>query len=113
MKKHFNKKLVMTQKDDKDFENTFKCWICDDIYVVVDTKVRDHSHINGKYRGSAHKGFNINIKLNDKLPIVFNSIKNYDSHLIMQELGKFIFKINAKPNGLEKYMRFNINNKCF
>ena len=29
----------------------------------------------------------------------------------MQKLGKFNFKINAIPNGLEKYMKFNINNK--
>ena len=29
----------------------------------------------------------------------------------MQDLGKFIFKINFIPNGLEKYMNFNINDK--
>ena len=29
----------------------------------------------------------------------------------MQELGKFNFKINVIPNGLEKYMSFTINNK--
>ena len=29
----------------------------------------------------------------------------------MQELDKFHFKINVIPNGLEKYMSFNINNK--
>ena len=29
----------------------------------------------------------------------------------MQELGKFNFKINVIPNGLEKYMSFSINNK--
>ena len=29
----------------------------------------------------------------------------------MQELGKFDFKINVIPNGLEKYMSFSINNK--
>ena len=29
----------------------------------------------------------------------------------MQELGKFSFKINVIPNGLEKYMSFTINNK--
>ena len=37
--------------------------------------------------------------------------KNYDAHLIMQELGKFYLKINVIPNGLEKYMSFSINNK--
>ena len=29
----------------------------------------------------------------------------------MQELGKLNLKINIIPNELEKYMRFNINNK--
>ena len=29
----------------------------------------------------------------------------------MLELGKFDFKINVIPNGLEKYMSFSINNK--
>ena len=29
----------------------------------------------------------------------------------MQELGKLNLKINVKPNGLEKYMSFSINNK--
>ena len=32
-------------------------------------------------------------------------------HIIMEELGKFNFKTNVIPNGLEKYMSFNINNK--
>ena len=31
--------------------------------------------------------------------------------LIMQELGKFDFKLNFIPNGLEKYMSFSINIK--
>ena len=29
----------------------------------------------------------------------------------MQELGKFNLKINAIPNGLEKYMSFSTSNK--
>ena len=29
----------------------------------------------------------------------------------MQEPGKFYLKVNAIPNGLEKYMSFSINNK--
>ena len=56
--------------------------------------------------GSAHRDCNINIKLNHKIPLVFHNLKNYDSHLILQDL-----KINVKPNGFEKYMCFNINNK--
>ena len=58
-----------------------------------------------------HRDCNTNIKLNDKIPVVLHNLKNYDSHFIMQELGKLNFKINVKPNGLEKYMSFNNNNK--
>ena len=49
IKKHFNKKPVKTKEDDKDFENSTKCWICDSSYAGGDVKVRDHCHIAGKY----------------------------------------------------------------
>ena len=51
------------------------------------------------------------MKLNRKIPVVFYNLKNYGSHFIIQELGKFSFKINNVPNGLEKYLSFTINNK--
>ena len=57
MKKYFNKELVMT-KDNEDFENATKCWICDNFYFDGDVEVRDHCHITGKYRGSAHRDCN-------------------------------------------------------
>ena len=37
--------------------------------------------------------------------------KKYDSHLTKEELWKFDFKINVIPQWLEKYTRFNMNNK--
>ena len=40
-------------------------------YVDGDVKVRDHCHITGKYRSSAHRDCNINVKLNHKVPTVF------------------------------------------
>ena len=111
MKKHFNKELGITKEDNEDFENSTKCWICDNDYIDTNVKVRDHCHITVKYRGSAHRDCIINVKLNQKIPVVFHNLKNYDSHLIIQELGKFNLKINAIPNGLEKYVSFSINNK--
>ena len=45
IKKHFNKKLVMTKNDDEEFKNSTKCWICDNVYVKSDVKVRDRCHI--------------------------------------------------------------------
>ena len=40
IKKHCNKELAMTKKDVKDFENSTKCWICDNAHVECDVKVR-------------------------------------------------------------------------
>ena len=103
----------MPKEDNEDFENSIKCWICDDDYINGDVKVSDHCHITGKYRGSAHADCNINVKLNHRLPVVFHNLKNYYVHFIMQELDKFNRKINVIPNGLEKYMSFSINNKSY
>ena len=49
--------------------------------------------------------------LNHTIPVRFCSLRNYDDHLNMQQLGKFDLKINIIPNGLERYMSFTINNK--
>ena len=49
-------------------------------------------------------------KLNHEIPSVFHNLK-YNSHLTIQELGTFNFKINIKPNGLEKYISYSINHK--
>ena len=106
MKKDFKKELPMAKKDNEDFENSTKCWICDNDYVYGDVKVRDHCHITRKCRGSAHRDCNIKIKLNQKILTVFNNIKNYDSK------NKILtYKIKVIPNGFEKHMSFNINNK--
>ena len=110
MKKHFNKEHVKIKEDSEDFKNSTKCWICNNDYIDNDIKVRDHCHITGKYRGSVHKGCNINLKLNHKVPIIFHDLKGHDSYLIIQELGKFNLTINVLPNSLEKYMSFTINN---
>ena len=104
MKKHVTKELVMTKQDNEDFKNSAKCWICDNDYIDTDVKVRDHCHITQKYRGSAHRDCNINLKLNQKIPIVFHNLKNYDSHITM---------LSVIPNGLEKYMSFTFNNKFY
>ena len=42
----------------------------------------------------------IRVKLNYEISIVFHNLKNYNLHLIMQELHKFDFKRNIIQNGL-------------
>ena len=42
---------------------------------------------------------------------MFHNLKNHDSHLIMEKLWKFDFKINVIPNGLKKYLSCDVNDQ--
>ena len=44
---------------------------------------------------------------------MFHNLRGYDSHLSMQEIGKFNKDINIIPNNMEKYMAFMIGNLIF
>ena len=35
MKKHFNRKLVMTKEDNEDFKNSTKCWIQQIMIILI------------------------------------------------------------------------------
>ena len=52
----------MTNGDDEDFENSARYWIYNNIYVDGDVKARDSCHMTGKYRDSAQRDDNINVK---------------------------------------------------
>ena len=42
------------------FQHSTICWLCEN--PLGDTKVRDHDHLTGKYRGAAHNRCNLNCK---------------------------------------------------
>ena len=76
---------------------------CDNDYIDGDVKIRDrHCQTAWKYRGCTHRDCNINVNINLQIPVEFHNLKNYHSHFIMQELGKFSLKINVIPDGLGK-----------
>ena len=105
IKDQFNKNLIMTEEEYL-FQQSNNCWICKKIIDNEDEKVRDHCYITGKCRGSAHWDCNINFQLTKKIPLIFDNLKGYDSHLIFSELHKINFKVDVTPNGSEKYMAF-------
>ena len=108
MNKHFNKNLVMSAEDEERFQSSNKCWICDKLFDVEDNEVRDQCHITRKYRGSAHWICNVNLKLTKNVPVIFHDLRGYDSHLIMQQIDKFVVKIRVILNRLEKYMALQL-----
>ena len=75
----------------------------------MDEKVRDHCHITGKFRGTAHFRCNASFKITKKVPVIFHNLKGYDGHLIMKELSNFYVNIEVIPYGLEKYKAIIVN----
>ena len=125
--KYCKKPLIMTKEDEEKFLKANECYICNKKYTDKDIKVRDHCHITGKYRGSAHQECNLQLRLNPeevKIPVIFHNLRGYDSHFIMQEIGAIVknhtyknnkgeekqMNINAIPNNMEKYMAFMLGN---
>ena len=127
VKKRFNKPLVMTEDDEMSFKLMDKCHICGEEYTNKNVRVRDHCHITGKFRGSAHQECNLKWRIKPeslKIPVIFHNLRGYDSHFIMQQIGKIAnnyayrdkkgkeqpLTINAIPNNMEKYMAFMLDN---
>ena len=105
---HFNKKLKMTTEDKKNYQDSQDCWICNE--KLDETKVRDHCHITGKYRGTAHDQCNLKLTIPKKSPIIFHNLEGHDGHIIFKELNNFDnIDIQAIPKTSEKYMSIIVN----
>ena len=75
--KHFNKNLIMSEKEEHLFQESNCCWICGKLIDHDDEKVRDHCHVTGKFRGAAHRSCSINFQLTKKIPIIFHNLRGY------------------------------------
>ena len=81
-----NLELEMSQEEEVQFQLAEECWLCGN--PLDYTKVRDHDHLTGKYRGAAHNICNIICKQRSSsfVPIFSHNFSGYDCHLIFQEL---------------------------
>ena len=72
------------------------------IFVKDDVKERDYCCVIRKYRGVTHSDCNINFSLRNKILIMFQNLRNYDAHRIMQKLGKVYFKNKCHTKWIRK-----------
>lgn len=138
-----NKKMVITQEQEQEFQNATTCSICNKMIEqkktlsthqlidlrnkfkkmskkekkeLLNIKVRDHDHITGLYRGPAHAYCNLTYKVCKHVPVIFHNLKGYDAHFILQSAHKpeFGFKdITCIPLNKEKYVSFSIDKYRF
>ena len=97
-----NLELEMSQEGEVQFEQAEGSWLCEN--PLDDTKVRDHDHLTGKYRGAAHNICNINCKQKSSsfVPIFFHNFSGYDCHLIFEELLTEAYNQNYNPTIIPK-----------
>ena len=102
----------LTPEESEKFNSTTHCHICEKPFALEDTRVRDHCHLTGRYRGPAHSTCNLNYKESFCVPIVFHNLSGYDSHFIIEEIATaFEGGIDLLPITKEKYISFTKNVK--
>ncbi|XP_065652858.1 uncharacterized protein LOC136080174 [Hydra vulgaris] len=77
--------MLFTDENNNEFNAAISCHICGE--KLNEDKVRDHSHITGKYR------------------VLFHNLSGYDSHLFIKKLSGG--KLSYIPNNEEKYISFS------
>ena len=127
VKKHFNRNLTITKEELKTFKGSNECHICGEKYGEEDKPIMDYCKITGKFRDSAHGKCSSKLRIDPeriRIPVIFHNLHGYDSHFIMQQIGKIAneksyvdkngeirnLKINAIPNNMERYMAFMLGN---
>ena len=63
MNKHFNKNLIMSEEEEKQFHSSSTCSICEKLIENDIGRVRGRCYITRKFRGTVHWICNINLRL--------------------------------------------------
>ncbi|WAR06407.1 hypothetical protein MAR_021776 [Mya arenaria] len=102
MKDHFAKEIIKTKQQENYFKTATCCFIC---------KKSTKNKTMGSYtEGLRTINVNRSVRLTTKIPEVFHSLSGYDSHFLMQAIGK-IMK-NMKETIKSKIELF-LNRTCY
>ena len=103
--------MKMTKEDKDNFKLATHCYLCKKKMM---TKVRDHCHLTGKYRGAACQKCNLNMKHPKYIPVLIHNLASFDSFIIEEALGLFKSKqIRCIPKTMQKYISFTLGNLKF
>ena len=101
-----NKPMKITPKEQEEFSQASKCWICGNLLNLHD-RVRDHCHYTGRYRGAAHNRCNLKYRKPNNISVFFHNLAGYDSHLFIKKLNNTTGPIDCIPNNEENYISFS------
>ena len=138
-KMNVNKPMDITDEQEAEFRKATVCSICNKNFKPEDTKVRDaspeahettlsskgrkvrdHCHFTGEYRGCAHEKCNLDYSFRYfKIPVFFQNLKNYDSHLIIGKANEINKELNENKRidviaqNSEKFITFSFGSLQF
>ena len=94
--------MIMTVHDKTAYDNSTLCHICNE--ELSKHRVRDHCHLSGKFRSTAHEICNLKYKVPKLFPVVCHTLSGYDSHLFIKTLGNSEGDISCIPNYKQNYI---------
>jgi len=96
-----------TRDDWEKFNSATYCDVCEKPFAPDDTRVRDHCHLTGQYKGPAHSNCNLNYKDSHYISVVFHNLSGYDAHFIIKKLATaYKGQVDLLPITKEKYISF-------
>ena len=99
--------INLTAEEWEKYNSATQCHICEKPFAPDDSRVRDHCHLTGRYRGPAHSNCNLNYKDSYVIPIVFHNLSGYDAHFIIKEIATaYEGRVDVLPITKEKYISF-------
>ena len=101
----------LTSEQWRKFNKVRKCHICLKEFQELNSKIRDHCHYTGQYRGPVQRSCNLRYKIPLFIPFIFHNLSGYDAHLFIRELGKKFHKgkIGVIAENKEKYISLYID----
>lgn len=64
----------LTEEEGRSFNETTNCHICKKSITEDESKVKDHCHISGEYRGAAHQTCNLQYQISRSIPVVMHNL---------------------------------------
>ena len=109
-----NRTVKLTPTQQQQFDNATNCCICNVPFNKQVTKIREHNHFNGEYRGAACQSCNTREgKASKEIPVFFHNGSNYGFHFIVTELMRYenqYNKVEVLPKTSEEYISITYGN---
>nr|CAG8650043.1 12005_t:CDS:2 [Entrophospora candida] len=105
--------------DNVTFKEAKECMYCKekDMLDIGLSKVQDHCHISGKYRGPAHSNCNKKLQMGPfktKVPLICHNFQGYDSHLLIEVVSRFTSnRLKCIPENVGKYKAMDVGQLHF